>query len=138
MARPRKICEGDDYSPLATVRRMFGQEVADQFQDRFAGLVVFIPKVPEPEHPVAKCLGHDRACQLGEECGGLQYFVSVGEARERMIERLGAQGLSEPEIARAVFLTVRGVQFIKKRLRDRDKAQAEKAYALASGGAVDV
>ena len=104
---------------LDTLRRLCGDAVANRFHDAFAGLEIYVPGNVRIDHPIALAIGLDAARKLSAECGDCRYAVPSN--RTRRVALLVAEGRNNPEIARELGLTVRGVAGIVSRYGLREK-----------------
>jgi len=94
--------------PIATLRRLCGDVVADRFHDAFAGQEICISSAACTNGAIAAAIGHDAASALFAECGSGKYHMPNN--RERRCAALFAQGKTANQIATELCLTTRGVR----------------------------
>ena len=104
---------------LRRVAESCGADVAFKLRGDYGGRHLFVPAMPEPEHPLSDLLGPVDCGRLCACYGGETIYVPRGAGlllriRNLKIQEMRSQGSGLADIARAVSLTERRVSAILK------------------------
>lgn len=117
--------DGGELSPIETLRRLFGADVATTFQRAYGGTDIYIPLDPSADHEISKAIGHDRALALGSECGSVRFYIPKPRPRRHeQVAELAAKGIKNREIARQLGLAEGYVYAIRRQIKQRAQSAA--------------
>lgn len=108
---------------LAELAQAFGEPTALALAKLSGGRRLYVPRTPDPLHPLVKALGTEAARWLGQRFGGEFIDVPLGPTSERArrgasAQAMLAEGRSIAETAQATGLSRRAVADHRRRLRD--------------------
>ena len=97
-------------------------EVAAAIVRAFGGQLIYVPRVPPPDHPLSVALGHEKAKKVAKLLGAGHLDMPTGARAETdrnraRIEAMLDAGRSHSEIVRAVGCSTRTVTRHAARLR---------------------
>jgi hypothetical protein len=104
---------------LSEVAQLIGTEPALVFARRFGGRRLYIPRHPEADHPIVRCVGPERALILGAALGGESFAIPGARSYLRWLDAraLRILRLSQPEISLLLGVQERHVRRLLQNFR---------------------
>ena len=116
---------------LEELTKLIGAPATQQMIAAFGGARLYVPRLPEPDDPLAQVLGLEAALALARVYGGDRLEVPNPPSRKARILELRQAGLSVDNIARQLGCTRRRVFQI---LAEARAAATRPGGEVASGG----
>lgn len=60
-------------------------ETVEALVEKLGGLVLYVPRDPEPTHPLSQAVGHAAAARLAQYAGGTRITIPRGAAMRRRV-----------------------------------------------------
>lgn len=103
---------------LQAFSELIGMDATLRIVESYGGIRLHIPKRYDPDHPLAKLIGHANAVRLSEEYGGEEHFdiprcvAAARAARDAVIRAERANGATHRELALKHRMTERNIRNI--------------------------
>ena len=96
---------------------LLGPERSAKLHEQFGGVRKYVPKIPNPKHPFAQCIGLPGLLILIQNYGGFEVtFAASKPTKKQQIIELSEKGLSAREISERVQCAERYVRNVRSRM----------------------